>query len=80
MGVSTLSRAVAGEKHNFPMKLRITPGIGRHGKFFGRHEVMKLKFREVLRVFRNVSQRFGTIFQIFGRTLIYIGFCSNSIC
>ena len=46
-GVSTLRRAVWGEKQNSSGNLKISQGIKRLGKFFGRHKVIELKFREV---------------------------------
>ena len=64
-GVSTLRKAVLGEKQNSPRNLKILPGIKRLGKFSGRQEVLKLKFQEVWDFFGNVSQKL---------------FCSNSDC
>ena len=46
-GVSIPRRSVSGEKQNSSGNLKILPGIKRLGKFSGRHEVMKLKFRVV---------------------------------
>ena len=45
-GVTTLTDAVSGESQNCSGNLKILPGIGRLGKFSGRNEEMKLKFRE----------------------------------
>ena len=71
-GVSTLRRAVSGEKQNNSSRnLKILPGIERYGKFSGRQEVYNVKISRILRYFANVSQKFRTIFQIFGRTFSY---------
>ena len=57
LGVSTLRRAVSGEKQNSSGNLKILPGIGRLGKFSGRHELRKLKFRESSDFFRDDSPK-----------------------
>ena len=52
------------------------PGIGSHGKFSGRVHGFFGKFD----IFRKCLKKFWMIFPIFGRTLIYMWYCSNSIC
>ena len=38
-GVTALTRAVSGEKQIYSGNLEILPGIGKHGKFFGKYEI-----------------------------------------
>ena len=38
-GVTALTRAVSGEKQIYSGNLEIFPGIGKHGKFFGKYEI-----------------------------------------
>ena len=45
--VSTLRRSVSEEKQNSSGNQKILPGLGRLGKFSGRHKAMKSKFRKV---------------------------------
>ena len=64
-GVSTLRRAVLGEKQNSSRNLKILVGIGRLKVSH------KVKILGSLRFFGNVSQKFGMIFQIF-RGLLFM--------
>ena len=38
-GVTALIRAVSGEKQIYSGNLEILPGIGKHGKFFGKYKI-----------------------------------------
>ena len=38
-GVTALTRAVSGEKQIYSGNLEILPGIGKHGKFFGKYDI-----------------------------------------
>ena len=38
-GVTTLTKAVSGEKQIYSGNLEILPGIGKPGKFFGKYEI-----------------------------------------
>ena len=38
-GLTTLTRAVLGEKQIYSGNLEILPGIGKPGKFFGKYEI-----------------------------------------
>ena len=80
MGVLTLRRAVLGKKTKFFQVSKDFAGNWETQEFSGRHEVMKLKFREVGDFLGKVFQKFGTKFHIFGRTFIYTWFSTNSIC
>ena len=67
-----------GRKTNTSGILKILLGNRRPGKISGRHEVIKLK-KKNLRFFENVSQKFGTIIPILGGISIYVWRYSNSV-
>ena len=76
--VSTIRRSVSEEKQNSLRNLKILPGIGILGEFWGSHDVIKSNIWEILDFLR-IPKKCGTISEIFRRTFVCMWYCSSSI-